>query len=133
MRKRLQLKQGRHQSQGRTLLLTVGVAVLLAGCAGETASGDVRPGPAGSGAVQVVMEDDAFQPDVLEVSAGSPVTVEVRNVGNANHNFTIYDIDTSTGPMDSGDVVTVKFTAPKGSTEFRCTWHAGMVGEIVAT
>lgn len=89
MRKRLQLKQGRHQSQGRTLLLTVGVAVLLAGCAGETASGDVRPGPAGSGAVRVVMEDDAFQPDVLEVSAGSPVTVEVRNVGIANHNFTI--------------------------------------------
>src|SRR6266540_3418295 len=39
----------------------------------------------------------------------------------------------STGAMHHGDVKTVTFTAPKGSTEFSCTWHRGMVGRIVAT
>jgi plastocyanin len=34
--------------------------------------------------------------------------------------------------MHHGDVKTVRFTAPKGTTEFSCTWHKGMVGRIVA-
>jgi plastocyanin len=113
--------------------VTVGLIVMLAGCGkGETASGDVRSGPAGAGAVRVVMEDSTFQPAVLEVPAGAPVTVEIRNDGNKNHNFTIDSLNVGTGPMHHGDVKTVTFTAPKGSTEFRCTWHQGMVGRIVA-
>jgi plastocyanin len=119
-------------------LLTIGVAiglvVLLAGCQqGEKAAGNVRAGPAGSGAARVVMEDNTFQPEVLEVRAGSPVTVEVRNAGDKSHNFTIKGLHVSTGAMHHGDVKTVTFTAPKGSTEFSCTWHPGMVGRIVAT
>src|SRR6266496_272859 len=107
---------------------------LLAGCQqGEKAAGNVRTGPAGSGAVQVLMEDNKFQPQVLKVPAGSPVTVEVRNAGDNSHNFTIEGLPVSTGAMHNGDVKTVTFTAPKGSTEFRCTWHRGMVGRIVAT
>lgn len=113
--------------------LTLVLGALLAGCAGETASGNVRPGPAGPGAGRVVMKDEVFEPDVLEVPASSPVTLEVSNAGEENHNLTIDDLDTSTGAMQSGDVVTVTFTAPKGTTEFRCTWHPDMVGRIVAT
>lgn len=113
--------------------VALGLALLLAGCAGETASGDVRPGLAGPGAVWMVMKDEVFEPDVLDVPAGSPVTIEVRNAGEENHNLTIDDLDTSTGPMEPGDVMTVTFTAPKGFTEFRCTWHRDMVGRIVAT
>ncbi len=119
-------------------LLAVGVAlavvVVLAGCQqGEQAAGDVRKGPAGSGAVRLVMEDNTFQPQVLEVRAGSPVTVEVRNEGDKSHNFTIEGLHVSTGAMHHGDVKTVTFTVPKGATEFSCTWHRGMVGRIVAT
>jgi plastocyanin len=113
--------------------VAVGIVIVLAGCGnGETASGDVRDGPAGTGAVRVVMKDSTFQPQVLEVPAGSAVTVEVRNDGDKNHNFTIDSLNVSTGPMHHGDVKTVRFTAPKGSTEFSCTWHKGMVGRIVA-
>jgi plastocyanin len=113
--------------------VTVGLIVVLAGCGkGETASGDVRSGPAAAGAVRLVMEDDRFQPEVLEVPAGSPVTVEVRNDGNRSHNFTIDSLGVSTGPMHHGDVKTVRFTAPKGTTQFICTWHKGMVGRVVA-
>jgi plastocyanin len=112
----------------------VGLIVALAGCgAGEQASGDARRGAAGAGAVRVVMQDDSFQPAVLRVPAGSPVTLEVRNDGQKNHNLTIAGLDVSTGPMHHGDVMTVRFTAPKGATQFRCTWHQGMVGQIVTT
>lgn len=113
--------------------VALGLAVLLGGCAGETASGDVRPGPAEQGAMRVIMKDEVFEPNILEVPAGSPVTIEVRNAGQENHNFTIDDLDTSTGVVHPGDVMAVTFTAPKGTTEFRCTWHSGMVGRIVAT
>jgi plastocyanin len=58
--------------------------------------------------------------------------VEVRNDGNKNHNFTIDSLNVSTGPVHHGDVKTVRFTAPKGTTAFSCTWHKGMVGRIVA-
>jgi plastocyanin len=112
----------------------VGLIVVLAGCgAGEEASGDVHKGAAGAGAVRVVMQDDRFQPAVLRVPAGSPVTLEVRNDGQKNHNLTIAGLDVSTGPMHHGDVTTVRLTAPKGTTQFRCTWHQGMVGQIVTT
>jgi plastocyanin len=112
----------------------VGLIVALAGCgAGEKASGDVHKGAAGAGAVRVVMQDDRFQPAVLRVPAGSPVTLEVRNDGQKNHNLTVAGLDVSTGPMHHGDVTTVRFTAPKGTTQFRCTWHQGMVGQIVTT
>jgi plastocyanin len=64
--------------------------VVLAGFgAGEKASGDVHKGAAGAGAVRVVIQDSSFQPAVLQVPAGSPVTLEVRNDGQKNHNLTI--------------------------------------------
>ncbi len=121
----------------KTLLavgVAVGLVVVLAGCQQEEkAAGNVRAGPAGPGAVRVLMQDTKFQPQVLEVRAGSPVTVEVRNAGDKSHNFTIEGLHVSTGAMHHGDVKTVTFTAPKGATEFSCTWHRGMVGRIVAT
>ena len=105
--------------------------VVLSGCARER-SGDAHEGAAGSDAVEVVMQDDAFEPEALHLEAGTEVDVEVRNEGSNDHNFTIDAIDLSTGTIEPGQVMTATFVVPNGTTEYRCTFHPGMRGEIVA-
>lgn len=105
--------------------------VALTGCARDR-SGDVRDGAAGAEAAQVVMHDDEFAPDALRLDAGEEVHVEVRNEGGQGHNFTIDALDLSTGTVAPGNVVTAAFMVPNGTTEYRCTFHPGMSGEIVA-
>jgi plastocyanin len=114
------------------LVACAGAVVVLGNALGETAAGDVRPGPGRSGATQIVMHDDAFQPESVQVSAGAPATFELRNAGQSNHNFTSDGLNVSTGPMRPGDVVTVTANVPAGTTEFVCTWHPGMVIQITA-
>lgn len=117
------------------LVLVVGaVAVVVYGNAlGENAAGDVRPGPGGQGATQIVMNDDTFQPGSVQVDAGVPTTFELRNAGQSNHNFTSTDLNASTGPMEPGDIVTVTATVPMGTRQFVCTWHPGTVIQVTGT
>jgi len=105
--------------------------VALTGCARER-SGDVHQGSAGPDAVEVVQHDDAFEPEALHLEAGTEVDVEVRNEGSDGHNFTIDALDLSTGTVEPGHVVTATFVVPNGTTEYHCTFHPGMRGEIVA-
>ena len=110
------------------VVLAVGAAAALAlNSLGETAAGDVRPGPATSGASKVVMRDNVFEPTTASVAAGTPVEIEIPNSGPASHNFTSEALNVSTGPMQAGDVKTVSVTVPSGRTQFICTWHQGMV------
>ena len=104
--------------------------VALTACSRER-SGDVRDGEAGAHAVGVVVQDDEFGPDVLSLEAGTEVIVEVRNDGSYGHNFTIDELDLSTGTVEPGQVVTASFVVPDGTTGFHCTFHPGMDGEIV--
>lgn len=116
----------------RTSLVVVTVAlVALTGCAQER-SGDVHEGPAGSDAVEIVQHDDAFEPGTLHLEAGTEVDVEVRNEGGDDHNFTIDALNLSTGTIEPRQVMTATFTVPSGTTEYHCTFHPGMHGEIVA-
>jgi plastocyanin len=113
------------------VVIGAGAAVIYGNALGENAAGDVRPGPGGQGATQVAMQDDRFQPGSVQVGAGVPATFELRNDGKSNHNFTSTDLNVSTGPMKPGDVVTVTATVPVGATAFVCTWHPGMVIEVI--
>src|SRR5262245_25936899 len=117
----------------RTSVVVIALAlVALTGCAHER-SGDVHDGAAtGSDAVTVTLHDDAFDPGTLQLDAGTEVEVEVHNEGSNQHNFTIDDLDLSTGTVEPGNVVTATFTVPNGTTGYHCTFHPGMDGEIVA-
>lgn len=106
--------------------------IALAGCA-RARSGDVHDGGGGSDAIAITLHDDEFAPDVLRLEAGTNVSVEVRNEGGNDHNFTIDDLDLSTGTVEPGSVVTAMFTVPNGGTGYHCTFHPSMSGEIVPT
>jgi plastocyanin len=109
--------------------LVIGLVALTA-CSRER-SGDVQDGEAGADAIEVVLQDNEFGPDVLRLEAGTEVTVEVRNDGSSGHNFTIDELDLSTGTVEPGQIVTATFEVPNGTTGFHCTFHPGMDGEIV--
>ena len=115
-----------------SVVVLVVTVVALTGCARER-SGDVHEGSAGSDAVEVVLQDDDdFDPEALHLEAGTEVDVEVRNEGSNDHNFTIDALDLSTGTIEPGRVMTATFVVPNGTTEYHCTFHPGMRGEIVA-
>jgi len=118
------------RSRASVVVLVVTV-VALTGCARER-SGDVHEGSAGSDAIEVVQDDDAFEPEALHLEAGTEVDVEVRNEGSNDHNFTIDALDLSTGTIEPGQVMTATFVVPNGTTEYHCTFHPDMRGEIVA-
>ena len=115
----------------RTSVVGLAVALVAITACSRDRSGDVRVGPGGSDAVDVVLEDDEFIPSSLRLEAGAEVTVEVRNDGSYGHNFTIDALDLSTGTVDPGEVVTATFVVPDGTTAYHCTFHPGMDGEIV--
>jgi plastocyanin len=117
------------------LVLVLGAAAAFAATnsLGESAKGDVRPGPGAPTAMRVAMRDNAFDPTSIEVTAGSPVEIELHDEGQANHNFTSQDLDVSSGPVKAGEVTTVTLTVPLGTTHFVCTWHPGMAIDVVGT
>jgi nitrite reductase (NO-forming) len=116
-----------------TIVTGIVLTATLAGCGGgKEASGNVHEGPGGPDAVDLTMQDLQFSPDSLDLSAGSTVEVQLTNDGDQAHNFTIDDLDLSSGTIDPGKVVTVTFTVPTGTTQFVCTFHPGMDGQIVA-
>jgi plastocyanin len=130
--------------RNRTLLIagSIVVVVLLVGAAiaavtlggglGETAAGDVKPGPGDQGATAVVMQDNTFEPASVQVTAGTPTAFEVTNAGQANHNFTSSALGVSTGPVKPGEVTTLTVSVPTGTTQFVCTWHSGMTISVEA-
>jgi plastocyanin len=105
--------------------------VPLAACVGADPSGDIGPGPGGPDAEVVVMRDNEFDPAVLDLDAGATVTVEVRNSGGSWHDFTVDAVGLSTGVVRPDEVMTATFRVPEGTTEYRCTIHPDMSGEIV--
>ena len=121
--------------EGSELLIRVGItfvaAVSLLAACGADRSGDVSSGPGGPDAIAVAAVDNAFEPALLELTAGEEIEVQVTNEGGTAHDLTIEALELSTGGLEPGDVATATFTVPEGETTFRCTIHGGMEGTIV--
>jgi cytochrome c oxidase subunit 2 len=86
-------------------------------------------GAASSGAnpvheVQVVATKFAFEPAVIQVTAGEPVRLVIHSVDGV-HGFSIRDLNIDVQIPRSGDVV-VEFTAPRaGRYEIACSEFCG--------
>ena len=85
-----------------------------------------------TGKVEVELDDDYFEPTILEGEPGQTVTLELMNEGNSAHTLTISDqgVDQEVQP---GDEAEVDVTFPEsGQLAFVCKFHEsnGMVGAL---
>ncbi len=116
-------------------------AVVLAGCGGgggkkATANGASSNGQAGASTINLTARDFAFSPTTITATAGKPVTVTIKNDGQAEHNFSITSLNVNKD-IEKGESQTVTFTPTQsGSIQFFCEYHKnshGMVGTLTVT
>lgn len=106
--------------------------LLLGGCgASLEAAGDIQQGPATTDSIPIEMQDNVFLPEQVRAKPGEEVTLEITNAGDIVHNLVIEDLEVSSGLLEAGDVVTATFVMPQSETQFACTLHRGMVGQLV--
>jgi plastocyanin len=130
------------------------VALAAAGCGGSSKSGSGSTSKSGgggqktiagvkandhgsknvSGEAEVELDDFYFEPTVLRGKPGSQVTIELKNEGSTEHNFTI-DAQKIDEDVEAGEDAKVTVTFPKsGVLSFYCKYHKsmGMAGALAA-
>jgi len=134
----------------RLIVLATGV-LLVAGCGGSGGSSSSSEGGGGggkttvagvsandhgtksvSGVAEVELDDYYFKPTVLKGKPGSSVTLELKNEGSVEHNFTI-DSQGIDKDLEAGKDAKVSVTIPKsGVVSFYCKYHKsmGMAGAL---
>jgi plastocyanin len=120
------------------VLMAATAGLVLAGCGGgggkkAQATGAASSGTGGGGTVNLVAKDFMFEPTTITATAGKPVTVTIKNEGQAEHNFTITSLKVDKD-IEKGESQTVTFTPTQsGSIQFFCEYHKdshGMVGTL---
>ena len=78
--------------------------------------------------------DFKFDKTSLDMQSGSQVKVELRNQGQAEHNFTFTEAGANQD-VEAGEDATATFTAPAaGSYQFHCKYHPSqMKGTVTVT
>jgi plastocyanin len=99
---------------------------------GQDASNHGTKDASGASSVEVEMDDYYFEPTVLKGKPGSSVTLELKNEGSVEHNFTI-DSQGIDKDLEAGEDAKVSVTIPKsGVVSFYCKYHKsmGMAGAL---
>jgi plastocyanin len=116
----------------RAAITVTALGVALAACSNSSDPvGRVASGPATGDAVKIqAVDGNRFTPKTLKLPAGKEVTVEITNADDRTHDFAIEAANLNTGTIQANAAATATFTVPKGTTEFKCTFHRGMTGTI---
>ena len=106
----------------------------LAACGGDTSSSVAATDSPTAADVTVTAKEFSFDPDALDLTAGSGATVELVNSGAVEHDLTIDALNVT---IYAGAGQTASATLPAlepGTYEFYCSIpghrEAGMVGEL---
>ena len=127
------------------LALSLGIAMFAAACGGgtsETALPTEGQLPSGQ-VIAVSMGDNFFRANDLTVTAGQPVTINLKNDGSFVHNLRIAgadgkydtsdDLVSEPDVMKNGDEGSLTVSLEQGLYVFRCDFHPiEMVGQIAA-
>ncbi|MFL5795310.1 MAG: cupredoxin domain-containing protein [Actinomycetota bacterium] len=91
-------------------------------------------GGGGGTEIQLVASNFKFDKTSLDMQSGSQVKVELRNQGQAEHNFTFTEAGANQD-VEAGEDATATFTAPAaGSYQFFCKYHPSqMKGTVTVT
>jgi plastocyanin len=116
------------RSRWPATILTMTLALLVAGGAFLARVGPIAAHQDGAAAVQVV--DFAFEPGTLTVPAGTTVTW--TNAGSRPHTVTADDGSFDSGRLDPGEQFSQTFEQP-GTITYHCGFHPEMQGTIVVT
>jgi plastocyanin len=126
----------------------VGLLPVLAGCGGDDEKASTEPTTTsttettdttarqnvndhgtrnlgGDDEAEVELDDDYFAPTTIQGRPGQTVKLELRNQGNALHNFTLtaQNIDRD---VDAGEDAKVNVNLPRSAkVEFFCKYHRG--------
>jgi nitrosocyanin len=120
------------------VLIIASVGLVFAACGGgggkkATATGAASSGGSGGSIVNLVAKDFMFEPTTITAKAGQPITVTVKNEGQAEHNFSIDSLKVNKD-VEKGESQTVTFTPTQsGAIQFFCEYHKnshGMVGTL---
>jgi len=104
---------------------------------------DAQPTSAEEGAIDIVAENTAFQPNSLAVPLGQPVTIHLTNNDGPPHNLRIAGPDgkfdteddavTEPGSIASGASGELVFSPQlAGAYTFRCDFHPDIMGGSIA-
>jgi plastocyanin len=117
-------------------LILGAVAFGVAGCGGGSSSENSSSGRSssgsGSGKTEVELDDYYFQPKTISGAAGKQITLELKNEGNTEHNFSLDDQSISKD-VEAGEEAEVTVTVPQsGKLTFYCKDHRskGMTGTL---
>ena len=95
----------------------------------------MSPSPPGAAPIVVEMDDLTFMPPSLTIPAGTAVSLELRNVGNLEHDWSVDALRFSPN-VRPGQTEVVELVAPVGDYEVYCSLpghrEAGMVGRLEA-
>jgi plastocyanin len=114
------------------LALVLGAAACGGGSYGDGSQGS---GSQGTGKTELELDDNYFQPKTLQGNPGGTITLELKNEGSVEHNFSVsgQDVDQDVGPAEEAEV---DVTVPQsGSVQFFCKYHKaeGMTGTLEAS
>jgi plastocyanin len=94
-----------------------------------TAGGDNTTTTAGASGNSIVIENTAFSPAQLEISAGSTVTISNKDAGS--HTWTADDDDGGFDEALGGGDSTTHVFADAGTYPYHCEIHSSMKGTVV--
>jgi uncharacterized cupredoxin-like copper-binding protein len=95
------------------------------------------PAAASQTTFDLELKDIAFSVKSIDVPANTQITINIKNVGAATHNFNIDELNVHSGDVAAGASTTVTFNSgPAGSFTYYCNIpghkEAGMIGKITS-
>jgi plastocyanin len=113
------------------LVMIVGATTLVS--LGVSAQSDAMDTLETANAIEVIMKDNYFSPDVITIPNGKTTSLKLKNAGNREHTFTVeklgIDVEVQPGKETT---ITVSPKSP-GTYKLICRYHSqdGMVGKVI--